>query len=669
MRKTLAYPLLFFGVAFTLVALLFRSYGQVKVEAIRQLNETQFMHASQAAAGIEDFFDNQKRLLKLLARNPHVTGPDSEGLSQISAILELNPDTIQGVTRVGPDGRIAFTFPNTEAAGRDISGQKHIKTIFATHQPVASDVFVSVQGFRTVALHVPVFAGERFDGTLCFLLDFEKIAQDFIETIKIGRSGYAFIVSENGTELYCPVPGHLGGSIFDNAQNNPSVLAMARRMVAGEQGEAVFTYDLANGASTDRVKQAVFLPVHLGNTFWSICVATPEADALENIQGFKTTWMLIMAFLVLGGVVATFGFMRTAITLKEERLRRTAEQALLESERRYRLLVENQTDLVVKIDTAGRFLYVSPSYCRVFGKTEAELLFQAFMPLVHEEDLPATLKAMEKLSASPYAVTFEQRALTAGGWRWFSWSDTAVLDENGQVAEIIGVGRDITERKQAEEAQRCSLAEKTILLQEVHHRVKNNLQIIVSLLNLQSQNLRDPETAELFNRSMNRIYSMSLIHEMLYASTDFARINLAEYVRAMAGRIQASYQDGSQRIELILDLGEVMVDVNQAIPCGLIINELITNAFKHGFEENEPGTLTVGLSREADQVLLTVSDTGRGIPAQDFSEASTLGMQLIKALAAQIKADIAIENNAGVKVAIRFSVGEQTAPNAPDTPC
>ncbi|GAB1400686.1 hypothetical protein MASR1M66_21410 [Aminivibrio sp.] len=146
------------------------------------------------------------------------------------------------------------------------------------------------------------------------------------------------------------------------------------------------------------------------------------------------------------------------------RRRMRAEKAALEAavrdlrerEERFRILVEDQTDMVVKVDPQGRFLHVSPAYCRTFGKSEAELLGQAFMPLVHEEDLPATREAMKGLLVPPHRAYMEQRAMTAEGWRWIAWNDSAIVDRGGGIVEIIGVGRDITSRKQSEELLRQS---------------------------------------------------------------------------------------------------------------------------------------------------------------------------------------------------------------------
>jgi PAS domain S-box-containing protein len=184
--------------------------------------------------------------------------------------------------------------------------------------------------------------------------------------------------------------------------------------------------------------------IQIGPNFWHL-TATPKM--LPDLSRIASTFVDLIS----EGRIAR----EENQQLKNEiAKRKRAEDALRLSEERYRLLVENQSDLIVKVDTAGKFQFVSPSYCKLFGKTESELLGNTFIPLVHEDDREATTKAMENLNQPPHTAYVEQRALTKEGWKWLGWLDTALLDEKGEIISIIGVGRDISGRKQTEKALR-----------------------------------------------------------------------------------------------------------------------------------------------------------------------------------------------------------------------
>jgi PAS domain S-box-containing protein len=335
---------------------------------------------------------------------------------------------------------------------------------------------------------------------------------------------------------------------------------------------------------------------------------------------------------------------------------RAAEQAMRESEAKYRLLIENQTDLVIKVDPEGRFLFVSPSYCDLFGKREDELLGKKFMPTVHAGDQEATARAMEGLYKPPYTCYIEQRAMTRYGWRWLAWADKAVLDKEKKVAAIVGVGRDITDRKEADEALMKSLKEKELLLREIHHRVKNNMQIISSLLKLQADTIDDKEMIEKFKDSQSRIKSMALIHERLYRSLDMTEIDFDEYTRTLTHDLARSYGVYGDKIEISIESAKISLNIDTAIPCGLIINELVSNALKHAFPSNS-GRIEIRLRHLGDhRIELMVRDNGVGLPDNiEPKETKSLGLRLVTILAEdQLRGKILLNRDHGTEFKIIF---------------
>jgi len=217
--------------------------------------------------------------------------------------------------------------------------------------------------------------------------------------------------------------------------------------------------------------------------------------------------------------------------------------------------------------------------------------------------------------------------------------------------------RDITPRKKAEELIQKSLKEKEILLQEIHHRVKNNLQIIISLLRLQASSEKDGRLINMFRECQNRIKAMAFVHEKLYQSRDFTRVDFTQYIHDFAQELSTAFGVKKKGIKLKTELEEVELDINRAIPCGLIFNELLTNAIQHAFPGGRAGEIIVRLHREEqEQISLEVWDSGVGLPADfDLEVPKTLGLMLIKSLTAQINGQLAIGTGEGTSFKIVFS--------------
>ncbi|WP_413200117.1 histidine kinase dimerization/phosphoacceptor domain -containing protein [Nostoc piscinale] len=215
---------------------------------------------------------------------------------------------------------------------------------------------------------------------------------------------------------------------------------------------------------------------------------------------------------------------------------------------------------------------------------------------------------------------------------------------------------ELAERQKAESELRSALAEKEILLKEVHHRVKNNLQIVSSLLELQSQTLIDPEVIRVFQDSQNRIDSISLIHKNLYTSPNIGQLDVVDYIQSLATSILISYQNGLERIELKTDIAPISINIDQAIACGLILNELISNSLKHAFPKDQKGMVTITLEKIDHHIKMSIQDNGVGIPNDlDWRNSNSLGLSLVYDLVTeQLEGSITLERNHGTVFTIQF---------------
>jgi two-component sensor histidine kinase len=295
-----------------------------------------------------------------------------------------------------------------------------------------------------------------------------------------------------------------------------------------------------------------------------------------------------------------------------------------------------------------------------------EPTFDVWLQAIHPDDRDRVARVVQEASSNGVELNAEWRVfLKDGNERWLMSRGKPFRDESGQVKRYAGVVIDITKRKQAEEALQASLAEKVILLKEIHHRVKNNLNSIIDLISLQENTLSDPVTIAEFTELSGRIRSMALVHQLLYQSKSLSHIDLHSYFESLVSRLNSSYHPRFP-IDLSVVAQEVEMDIDDAIPCGLIVTELVTNAFKYAFPHGRPHQgeevcrIAVSAAWDGKAYTLTVSDNGVGLPAGlDWKESKSLGLQLVTLVGEQqLKGKVEVLQDGGTTFHLRFSPRE-----------
>jgi PAS domain S-box-containing protein len=337
--------------------------------------------------------------------------------------------------------------------------------------------------------------------------------------------------------------------------------------------------------------------------------------------------------------------------------RRRAQEALSQSEQRFRLLVDNVHEYALfQTDPEGKITSWNPGAERLFGYTSAEIMAQDVSCLLTPEDQKAGILHREIARVMQGQQTQDARWLVRRDRSrfWAQWVTEPVRDESGKLRGVAKILRDETERRKSDEMIRKSLAEKEALLREVHHRVKNNLQVITSLLNLQAQQLESKAVLTLFEETRNRVQSIASIHELLYRSEHVAAIDIIAYARQLAPDLVRFY-GLEHRIEVEVAGGNVTLDLERAVPYGLLLNELVTNACKHAFPPSQKGRIRLLFRRDADQIELTVSDDGKGLPANfDFRRSDSLGLKLVRGLTRQLRGTVECVPGNETSVRVRF---------------
>ncbi len=443
----------------------------------------------------------------------------------------------------------------------------------------------------------------------------------------------------------------------------------------------------------------------LGKKLWEIGFIRDRTLAKQAAADLKTTGYIRYEDLPLetkDGRAIEVEFVSNVYSVENQKViqcnirditeRKQAEAALRESEQRYRTLAEASPDQIFIDGRDNTIQYVNTAALKLFHLSYDQVVGKPRNALFPPEIADAQGLTLKKVFETGESIRKEEMIQFGTKELWIDTNLVPLKDESGIVTSVLGIARDITERKRAEEAMRSfsddlerkviertsdlgdvnmkllteinirldaekqltkSVGEKEVLLREVHHRVKNNLQIIISLLNLQSRNITDETTLLAFRESQNRVRAMALVHEKLYQSADLEKIDLDNYIRFLGNNLFQFFGVKGTGITLAMDIRNVFLAIDTAIPLGLIINELISNSLKYAFPDGRKGEISVAINRQDHTLTVMFKDNGVGIPKDfDWRNATSLGLRLVITLVEQLDGTVELDRTAGTAFAI-----------------
>lgn len=459
-------------------------------------------------------------------------------------------------------------------------------------------------------------------GALVFMRDIgpRKAAE---RSLRASEAKYR-LLAENAHDLICT---------FDVALR-PTYVSPSVRKLLGYSVEEALSLSVDAALTSESVTS-------VGQELRAIGAAGPQDRNFlykAEVQMVRKDGATVWVEAVARGVFDASGQFRGYIgVLRDISERRKAADELRLSRQFISLILEAIPDPIFVKDSSHRFVMVNEALCAILGHPAAAIIGKRDEDFVPPEEAAVFVERDDLVLETGLPDLYEERLTDSLGQGHVLVTRKGLFIDHLGDRFIVGVIRDVTEDKAREQELRNSLLEKEVLLKEVHHRVKNNLQIISSLLFLQKDIISDPDIQDIFEESRNRIASMALIHEELYRSGDLARVDLKDYLERLAPKVVQSLR-GQKSIGFALQLAECRVSVDKAIPFGLIVNELLTNAVKHGFVGRDAGSIRVTMALEDTMIQAVVEDDGVGLPEGFHPDAvRSLGMQLVVQLTRQLR--------------------------------
>lgn len=646
-----------------LVAIFVRAKEDAKAQALTH----QRMIAELAKNGLEEHFKFLVHLAEFLAANPDVAASNASGQQLLRHFYKAQARNIRNVTRTDVRGRIAFNHPDTRVIGAYIGDQAHVKTVFRTKKPTLSTVFRAVEGYETIALHVPVYRNGSFDGTLAFLIPFDEVGERYVGSVEFGPRGTAVLFDETGVILYSKDRARIG-----KAMNQEELaLVLSERQPPNRAPAPGFALSRPNrgmlaGVGADEPVLSYTLPVHNQNRRWFVMVASPERDAVGYVSGFSTKWTLlilaaVVLFAVWGGVLT-----KAIATAQREEERRLANERILKAEREAQLakallvsgvdqspagiiIAEADTGKVLLINLAAR---ACGCMAQAVSTEELDIFSPSTWKFVRPDGTPygpGEAPLCRSLSNGETVVNEEAAVYKDNGEKeWYSIHSAPVLGAEGDIVAAITILQDVTARKEAEERLRDvnalleqKVAERTAKMQEsiaeleafsysVSHDLRAPLRSLAGFASILVEDYGgklDEEGKHLLERIKHNAEAMSVLIDSLLQLSRISRTSLNKTevsLLDLAGKAveevlgTGNYGDGRVEVDIPPDL-VVSADANLIT---VALRNLVDNALKFSSKAPSP-RVQIGAEREGGQVKVFVRDNGVGFKMEDADKLFT----------------------------------------------
>jgi len=506
--KLVKRAILFVSIFAGTIAIFYLPYREIRTKTIESIRNEQYVVTLQASRGIERFFEHYGNLLSYFSTLPSITNFDQPGKLIMQNLFINHSKDLLAVTRIDEDGKIIYTVPfDSTAIGKDVSYQTHNAKIIRTHQPVVSDVFTAVQGYKAVAYAYPVFKGNAYRGSLSILIPFKRLAVEHLSGVGFGKDGFSWIFSKGGTIIYGPDEDSIGMNAKEYFGESDSFVSFIEKVLNEESGRGFFTESSKEDNSKKETFLGFFAPSRLPQNTWYTVIAAPKEELYASLDAFRDKWLVIFTLMLTAAFIVSYYLIEARKILKEERKRRAAEEALRESEEKYRELTELAPQTVFETDASGRITYLNR--------------FGFKMSAFGEEDLAAGIKLKDLCrdgcndlnvkdlihadGACGRVKVTECNLFKKDGTEFPAIIYSSPVIRNGVLSGLRGIIIDITERKQAEvERKRLETelmhAHKMEALGRfaggIAHDFNNILSAVIGYTDLSLMNLEDPKYIE-----------------------------------------------------------------------------------------------------------------------------------------------------------------------------